>query len=46
MESILLESMYDLPGRADVREAVVTEACVLDGAEPTLVCESAESASA
>jgi ATP-dependent Clp protease ATP-binding subunit ClpX len=42
MESLLLDSMYDLPGRTDVREVVVTETCVVDGTPPTLVCESAE----
>ena len=42
MESLLMDSMYDLPGRDDVREVVVTEATVTDGTPPTLVCEGAE----
>jgi ATP-dependent Clp protease ATP-binding subunit ClpX len=42
MESLLLDSMYDLPGRTDVREVVVTETSVDDGTPPTLVCASAE----
>ncbi|MDO8914684.1 MAG: ATP-dependent Clp protease ATP-binding subunit ClpX [Coriobacteriia bacterium] len=42
MESLLLDSMYDLPGRTDVREVVVTETSVNDAAPPTLVCASAE----
>jgi ATP-dependent Clp protease ATP-binding subunit ClpX len=42
MESLLLDSMYDLPGRTDVREVVVTETSVNEGTPPTLVCESAE----
>jgi ATP-dependent Clp protease ATP-binding subunit ClpX len=44
METLLLELMYDLPGRADVSEVVITEAVVRDGAEPTLVHEGGESA--
>jgi len=44
MEALLLELMYDLPGRVDVAEVVITEAVVRDGAEPTLVHESKESA--
>jgi ATP-dependent Clp protease ATP-binding subunit ClpX len=44
MERLLLDLMYDLPGRADVSEVVITEAVVRDGAEPTIVHESAENA--
>ncbi len=44
METLLLELMYDLPGRVDVSEVVITEAAVNDGAEPTLVHEGGESA--
>ncbi|HEY5540401.1 MAG TPA: ATP-dependent Clp protease ATP-binding subunit ClpX, partial [Coriobacteriia bacterium] len=44
MEALLLELMYDLPGRVDVAEVVITEAVVRDGAEPTLVHENTESA--
>jgi ATP-dependent Clp protease ATP-binding subunit ClpX len=44
-ESLLLDSMYDLPSRTDVREAVVTETAVTEGAPLTLLCEGeAESA--
>jgi ATP-dependent Clp protease ATP-binding subunit ClpX len=39
MEALLLDSMYDLPGRTDVREVVVTEAVVNEGAEPTVLRE-------
>jgi ATP-dependent Clp protease ATP-binding subunit ClpX len=39
MESLLLDQMYDLPGRVDVREVVITEAVVREGAEPTTVRE-------
>jgi ATP-dependent Clp protease ATP-binding subunit ClpX len=44
METLLLELMYDLPGRVDVSEVVITEAAVNDGAEPTVVHEGGESA--
>jgi ATP-dependent Clp protease ATP-binding subunit ClpX len=44
MERLLLDLMYDLPGRTDVSEVVITEAAVRDGAEPTVVHEGAESA--
>jgi ATP-dependent Clp protease ATP-binding subunit ClpX len=39
MERMLLDLMYELPGRTDVQKVVITEAVVRDGAEPTLVCE-------
>jgi ATP-dependent Clp protease ATP-binding subunit ClpX len=39
MERMLLDLMYDLPGRTDVQKVAITEAVVRDGAEPTLVCE-------
>jgi ATP-dependent Clp protease ATP-binding subunit ClpX len=45
MEGILLDAMYDLPSRTDVREAVVTGQTVLESAPLTLVCAGeAESA--
>ncbi len=37
MESLLLDLMYDLPGRVDVESVVITEEVVRDGAEPTIV---------
>jgi len=46
MERLLLELMYDLPGRVDVTEVVITEATVRDGAEPTMVHETAQTESA
>jgi ATP-dependent Clp protease ATP-binding subunit ClpX len=39
MEHMLLDLMYDLPGRTDVQKVVITEQVVRDDAEPTLVCE-------
>ncbi|NTW29191.1 MAG: ATP-dependent Clp protease ATP-binding subunit ClpX [Coriobacteriia bacterium] len=39
MEKILLELMYDLPGRTDVQEVVITEAVVREGGEPTMVSD-------
>ena len=41
MERMLLDLMYELPGRTDVQKVVITETVVRDGAEPTLVCEGA-----
>jgi ATP-dependent Clp protease ATP-binding subunit ClpX len=38
MEGLLLDAMYDLPSRTDVREAVVTGQTVLESAPLTLVC--------
>jgi len=35
LEAVLLEPMYDLPGRADVTKCVVTAAAVRGEAEPT-----------
>ncbi len=37
MESLLLDLMYDLPGRADVESVVITAEVVRGDAEPTLV---------
>ena len=37
IEEIMLEVMFELPGRDDVEECVVTEASVTDRARPTLV---------
>jgi ATP-dependent Clp protease ATP-binding subunit ClpX len=37
MESLLLDLMYDLPGRADVESVVISEEVVRDGAEPTIL---------
>ena len=36
LEEMLLETMFDLPGRDDVIEVRVTEACVTGGAQPLL----------
>jgi len=46
MERLLLELMYDLPGRVDVTEVVITEATVRDGVEPTMVHETTQTESA
>ena len=37
IEEIMLEVMFELPGRDDVEECVVTAACVAERARPTLV---------
>jgi len=41
MERMLLDLMYELPGRTDVQKVVITEQVVREAAEPTLVCEGA-----
>jgi len=41
MEKMLLDLMYDLPGRTDVQKVAITEQVVREGSEPTLVCEGA-----
>jgi ATP-dependent Clp protease ATP-binding subunit ClpX len=46
MEKLLLELMYDLPGRVDVSEVVITEQVVRDGVEPTLVHDGSQTESA
>jgi ATP-dependent Clp protease ATP-binding subunit ClpX len=37
MEEVLLETMYDLPGRTDVGKVVIDRATVIDKVNPTLV---------
>ncbi len=39
MEDVMLEVMYDLPSRQDVREVVVTRECVEEDADPLLILE-------
>ena len=39
MERMLLDLMYELPGRTDVQKVVITENVVRENGEPTLVCE-------
>jgi ATP-dependent Clp protease ATP-binding subunit ClpX len=41
MEEVLLNVMYDLPSRKDVRQCVVDNKVVLDGVNPTLVAREA-----
>jgi ATP-dependent Clp protease ATP-binding subunit ClpX len=46
LESLLLETMYDLPSRTDVERVVVTAETVTEGLPPTLVTRGAGEASA
>jgi ATP-dependent Clp protease ATP-binding subunit ClpX len=39
MEDVMLDVMYDLPSRQDVREVVVTRECVEEDADPLLILE-------
>ena len=40
IETTMLDIMYDLPSRHDVRECVITEDVVYNGAQPILLFES------
>ncbi|MCY0893746.1 MAG: ATP-dependent protease ATP-binding subunit ClpX [Acidibacillus sp.] len=40
IESIMLEVMYDLPSRTDVRRCIVTKETVVNRDEPTLIMDS------
>ncbi|MET1154148.1 MAG: ATP-dependent Clp protease ATP-binding subunit ClpX, partial [Arthrobacter sp.] len=42
MDETLQPIMFDLPGRDDIATAVITEATVLDGTEPTLIPHDVE----
>jgi ATP-dependent Clp protease ATP-binding subunit ClpX len=39
LEDVMRDIMYDLPGRDDVSEVVVTRECILEGRPPLLVTE-------
>jgi len=39
LEDVMLDVMYDLPSRQDVREVVITRECVEDGSEPMMILE-------
>ena len=37
LEKSMLETMYEMPSQDDLKEVVMTEECIVDGAEPILV---------
>jgi ATP-dependent Clp protease ATP-binding subunit ClpX len=39
LEKVMTDIMYDLPGREDVTEVVITEECIREGQTPLLVTE-------
>ncbi len=39
LETMMTDIMYDLPGRDDVREVVITRECVTEGQQPLVVTE-------
>lgn len=39
LEAAMTDIMFDLPGREDVREVVITKECIVDGTVPLLVTE-------
>jgi ATP-dependent Clp protease ATP-binding subunit ClpX len=40
LEDVLLETMYDLPGRTDVAKVVIEEKCVTERGAPTIITRS------
>jgi len=46
LESLLLDTMYDLPGRSDVERVTITDEVVRGGAQPVLTLAGARDASA
>jgi ATP-dependent Clp protease ATP-binding subunit ClpX len=42
IEDVLLNSMYEVPSRPDIKRCVITEESITDGFEPLLVSEGAE----
>jgi ATP-dependent Clp protease ATP-binding subunit ClpX len=42
LEEVLLNTMYDLPGRTDVAKVIVEKETVLEKANPTVVPRSAK----
>jgi len=39
LEHVMVNIMFDLPSREDVREVVITRECIEDGTEPLLILE-------
>jgi ATP-dependent Clp protease ATP-binding subunit ClpX len=44
LEAVMLDVMYEIPSRDDISEVVVNEEAILNGAEPIIVYDRAESA--
>jgi len=42
LESVLLDTMYEIPSKNDVAKVVVDESMIVDGTEPLLIYESPE----
>jgi ATP-dependent Clp protease ATP-binding subunit ClpX len=41
LETVMTDILFDLPGRDDVREVVITKECIMEGRPPLVVTESA-----
>ena len=41
LENVMTDIMFDLPGRDDVREIVITNECITEGRAPLIVTERA-----
>jgi ATP-dependent Clp protease ATP-binding subunit ClpX len=39
IEDVLLNSMFEVPSRPDIKRCVITEQAILDGVEPLLLTE-------
>ena len=42
MEKLMMTTMYDIPSRSDVKEVIITNECVTEGAYPKLVLKTNE----
>jgi len=42
LESVLLDTMYEIPSKPDVRKVVIDESMITDGTEPLLIFETPE----
>ena len=42
VENVMMESMYEVPSREDVKKVIVTKEAVSEGAQPTLVLKDQE----
>lgn len=43
LESVLLDTMYEIPSKSDVSKVVIDESMITDGTEPLLIYQSPES---
>jgi ATP-dependent Clp protease ATP-binding subunit ClpX len=46
LENVLLDVMYDLPSRTNIKKCVITKEVIEQGIEPTLLTEGADDSEA